>query len=29
MDMLKVFDQDDLTEFQYVVDGSDWNVVLK
>ena len=29
MDMLKVFDQDDLTEFQYVVDGSEWNVVLK
>lgn len=29
MDMLKVFDRDDLTEFQYVVDGNDWNVVLK
>lgn len=29
MDMLKVFDRDDLTEFQYVVDGEDWNVVLK
>ena len=29
MDMLKVFDRDDLTEFQYVVDGCDWNVVLK
>ena len=29
MDMLKVFDRDDLTEFQYVVDGEDWNVVSK
>lgn len=29
MDMLKVFDRDDLTEFQYVVNGDDWNVVLK
>ena len=29
MDMLKVFDRDDLTEFQYVVDGDDWNVVLR
>ena len=29
MDMLKVFDRDDLTEFQYVVDGEDWNVILK
>lgn len=29
MDMLKVFDQDNLTEFQYVVSGDDWNVVLK
>ena len=29
MDMLKVFDRDDLTEFQYVVQGDDWNVVLK
>ena len=29
MDMLKVFDRDDLTEFQYVVNGEDWNVVLK
>ena len=29
MDMLKVFDRDDLTEFQYVVDGDDWNVLLK
>ena len=28
-DMLKVFDRDDLTEFQYVVDGDDWQVVLK
>jgi len=29
MDMLQVFDRDDLTEFQYVVDGEDWNVILK
>ena len=29
MDMLKVFDRDDLTEFQYVVNGDDWNVILK
>ena len=29
MDMLKVFDQDNLTEFQYVINGDDWNVVLK
>ena len=29
MDMLKVFDRDDLTEFQYVVDGDNWNVLLK
>ena len=29
MDMLKVFDRDDLTEFQYVVSGDDWNVLLK
>ena len=29
MDMLKVFDRDDLTEFQYVVDDDDWKVVLK
>ena len=29
MDMLKVFDRDDLTEFQYVVDGDNWNVRLK
>ena len=29
MDMLKVFDQDDLTEFQYVVEGEAWNVILK
>ena len=28
-DMLKVFDREDLTEFQYVVNGDDWNVVLK
>lgn len=29
MDMLRVFDREDLTEFQYVVNGDDWNVVLK
>jgi len=29
MDMLKVFDRDDLTEFQYIVNGDDWNVILK
>ena len=29
MQMLAVFDRDDLTEFQYVVHGNDWNVVLK
>ena len=29
MDMLKVFDRDDLTEFQYIVDGNDWKVCLK
>ncbi len=29
MDMLKVFDQDDLTEFQYVVEENQWSVVLK
>ena len=29
MDMLKVFDRDELTEFQYVVDGDDWKVNLK
>ena len=29
MDMLQVFDRDDLTEFQYVIDGDDWKVVLK
>ena len=29
MDMLKVFDRDDLTEFQYVVNDDDWNVILK
>ena len=29
MDMLKVFDSDDLTEFQYVVQGDDWKVILK
>ena len=29
LQMLEVFDRDDLTEFQYVVSGDDWNVVLK
>ena len=29
MDMLKVFDRDDLTEFQYVVENDNWNVILK
>ena len=29
MDMLKVFDREDLTEFQYVVSGDDWKVILK
>ena len=29
MDMLKVFDRDDLTEFQYVVEDDKWNVILK
>ena len=29
MDMLKVFDSDDLTEFQYVVQDDDWKVILK
>lgn len=29
MEMLKVFDRDDLTEFQYVVNGDDWKVILK
>ena len=29
MDMLKVFDQNELTEFQYVVEGEAWNVILK
>ena len=29
MDMLKVFDRDELTEFQYVLDGEDWKVILK
>ena len=29
MDMLKVFDRDDLTEFQYVVEDEAWNVILK
>ena len=28
-DMLKVFDQDGLTEFQYVVEADQWNVILK
>lgn len=29
MDMLKVFDRDDLTEFQYVVNDGEWNVIVK
>ena len=29
MDMLKVFDRDELTEFQYVVEDDKWNVILK
>lgn len=29
MDMLKVFDRDDLTEFQYVVNDGKWNVIVK
>lgn len=29
MDMLKVFDRDDLTEFQYIADGDDWKVSLQ
>ena len=29
MDMLKVFDRDELTEFQYVIEDGQWNVILK
>ena len=29
MDMLKVFDREDLTEFQYVANGDQWDVLLK
>ena len=29
MQMLQVFDRDDLTEFQYVVNGDDWDVILR
>ena len=29
MEMLKVFDREDLTEFQYVANGDNWDVVLK
>ena len=29
MQMLQVFDDDTLTEFQYVADGDDWKVCLK
>jgi 8-oxo-dGTP diphosphatase len=29
MDMLKVFDREDLTEFQYVIQNDEWNVILK
>lgn len=28
-DMLRIFDEDDLTEFQYTVHGDDWQVHLK
>lgn len=28
-DMLKVFDRDDLTEFQYVIKDDQWKVILK
>jgi len=28
-DLLSVFDREDLTEFQYVIDNGSWNVVLK
>lgn len=28
-DMLAVFERDDLTEFQYIEDNGNWNVVLK
>ena len=28
-ELLSVFDRDDLTEFQYLVDGDQWNVLLK
>ena len=29
MELLAVFDRDDLTEFLYVQNGNDWDVVLK
>ena len=29
MQMLRIFDDDSLTEFQYIVDGEDWKVCLK
>lgn len=29
MELLKVFDDEKLTEFQYVVQGDEWNVILK
>ena len=29
MDMLKVFDREELTEFQYVIEEDEWNVILK
>lgn len=29
MELLAVFDREELSEFQYVEDGSDWNIVLK
>jgi len=28
-DLLSVFDREDLTEFQYLIDNGSWNVVLK
>lgn len=27
--LLSVFDRDDLTEFQYVIEDGQWNVLLK
>lgn len=28
-DMLRVFDEDALTEFQYIVDGDNWQVIIR